>query len=78
MCPRDFCSREAIGPGLPCAYHRDQEREEITDREAALLLAWGWRDRGDGWWRDPASGERRHWRTALVCVRRDAARGDLP
>lgn len=77
-CPRDFCARDAIAEGLPCAHHRDLERPEPTAEEIDTLVAWGWRATADGWWRDPSSGGRWHWRQALVCVRRDAERGDLP
>jgi hypothetical protein len=77
-CTLAWCTRPAIRAGETCAHHADLARTDPTEREVTLLVEWGWRVTFDGWWRDPSSGGRRHWREALACVRRDLIRGDQP
>ena len=45
----------------------------MSEEQIATLARWGWVCVGDGWWRDPSSGERRHWAAALRAIERDRA-----
>jgi len=69
-------AREEVAAKSPRA--RTARTLEPTEGEVATLERWGWVKLSGGFWKDPSSGSRRRWDSALKLIAKGDARGDLP